>query len=100
MARRRNGIIRIDVEELLDQVDDENLIAEVQSRKLIVGSPAIDFVPEDDLREAYVELLRGRPREAMAILDRMIHPKWNSAKACETALRGSAMSSGEGARKP
>jgi hypothetical protein len=83
---RRSGMIQIDVEELLDQVDDENLIVEVQSRKLIVGSPATDFVPEDDIREAYAELLRGRPREAMAILDRMINPKWTDAKAAGIAL--------------
>lgn len=79
-------MVSIDVCEVIDAIDDDDLLEEVKSRKLIVGA-ASDFVPEDDIREAYAELLRGRPSEALAILDRLINPKWRSTKAAEAALK-------------
>ena len=90
MARRRNGAITIDVCEVIDAIDDDDLLREVQNRKLIVGSTATDFVPEDDIREAYEELRRGRPAEALAILDRLVNPKWNNIKACEMEFKKAA----------
>jgi hypothetical protein len=41
-----------------------------------------------DLRDAHEELLRGRPAEALAILERLIRPKWKNTRACEIELNG------------
>jgi hypothetical protein len=91
MAKRRRGYMTVDVDlgEALEEIDDETLIQEVQDRKLNLG--AYDFEPEAELREAYAELLRGRPAEALAILDRLLRPKWNTAKACEIALHSARL---------
>jgi hypothetical protein len=83
MARRRRGYMTVDVDldEALEHIDDETLVEEVKERKLSLGRD--DFDPMDDLRDAHEELLRGRPAEALAILERLIRPKWRSTKACE-----------------
>lgn len=98
MARRRSGYVTVDVYEVIDAIDDEDLLEEVKSRKLIIGTAATDFIPEDDIREAYEELLRGRASEALAILDRLVHPKWGSVKAAQAAWQN-AVSPSEGERK-
>lgn len=87
MARRRRGYmtVEVDLDEALDEIEDDVLLQEVQERKLQVG--ANDFNPEEDLREAYAALLRGHTAEAISIMDRLLRPKWSSAKACEIALR-------------
>jgi hypothetical protein len=85
MAKRR-GYMTVDVDlgEAVDQMTDEMLLEEVKDRKLSLGRD--DFDPIDDLHEIYNELLRGRPAEAMVILDRLLRPKWSNAKACEIAM--------------
>jgi len=87
MGRRRSGYMTVDVDldEALDHVDDDTLMAEVKQRKLSLGRD--DFEPMDDLRDAHDELLRGRPAEALAIIERLINPKWQSTKLCEAELR-------------
>jgi hypothetical protein len=86
MAKRRSGYLSVEVDasEVLDEIDDALLIQEVEDRKLGAIS---NYDPVDDLREARAELLRNRPAEALAILERLLNPKWNSAKAAEIALR-------------
>lgn len=76
--------VDVDLDEALEHIDDETLVEEVKERKLSLGRD--DFDPMDDLRDAHEELLRGRPAEALAILERLIRPKWRSTKACEMDL--------------
>lgn len=87
MARRRRGYMTVEVDlgEALEEIEDDVLLQEVQDRKLSLGQH--DWNPEEDLREAYAALLRGHTAEALSILDRLLRPKWSSAKACEIALR-------------
>lgn len=82
MARHRSGVIHIDVDELLDQVDDDCLLDELRARK-IVAAPSGEVFDLSLVREAYEELRAGRSMEALAILDRALHPKWPSVRACE-----------------
>lgn len=86
MKRHRSGYVRIDISEVMDEIEDEWLLEEVKHRKLIVPGDAVDFIPEDDIREACEELLRGRPHEALAILQRIVSPKWSSVKASQKAF--------------
>jgi hypothetical protein len=89
MASRRCGYLTVttdvDLDEALEAISDERLVEEVKKRKLNLGRDDINV--EDDLRDAYAELLAHRPAEVMAILDRLLRPKWSSPAACETALR-------------
>jgi hypothetical protein len=88
MGKRRRGYMTVDVDldEALDNIDDATLIEELKERKLSLGRD--DFDPEVDLRDAHEELLRGRPAEALAILERLIRPKWKNTRACEIELNG------------
>lgn len=90
MAKRRRGYMTVDVDlgEALDEMTDDMLLEEVKERKLNLGRD--DFDPMDDLRDMQEELLRGRPAEALAILERLIHPKWQSTNACEQDLARAA----------
>ncbi len=90
MARYRSGYLRVDVSELLDEIEDDALLEEIKHRKLIVPGNDSDFVPEDDIRDARMELLRNRPAEALAILDRI----WTDMKAAQSALH-TALTQGE-----
>jgi hypothetical protein len=86
MVKRRSGRITIDIDvgEYIDEIDDEALLEAVQERKLTGLS---EFDPVDDLQIVRAELLRGRPAEALSILDRLLMPKWNSRQACEIAMK-------------
>jgi hypothetical protein len=70
------GTISIDVSEVIDEIEDDVLLEEIRARKLLVGSPGDESTDVDIVREAYAELLRGRPSEALSILDRLLNPKW------------------------
>lgn len=97
MARRRRGYMTVEVDlgEALEEIEDDALLQEVQDRKLSLGQH--DWNPEEDLREAYQALLRGHSAEALSILDRLLRPKWSSAKACEIALHSArAQTIGQG----
>lgn len=87
MPRRRSGYMTVDVDldEALEHIDDASLLAEVADRKLSLGYR--DFDPVEDLHDVRNEILRGRPAEALAILDRLILPKWQSLAACELDLK-------------
>jgi hypothetical protein len=87
MAKRRRGYMTVDVDlgEAIDEMTDEMLLEEIKDRKLSLGRD--DFDPVDDLKDAHEELLRGRPAEALAILERLIRPKWRNTKACEAELQ-------------
>lgn len=78
MARYRSGTITIEAEDLLDQIEDEDLLDEVRRRDLHMET----INDLDDVMLAYGELLRGRPAEALAILDRIVKPKWPTAEVC------------------
>lgn len=84
MARRRSGYLQIDVSELLNEVDDDDLLDEVASRKLITTA-AGETYDSDAVKDAFNELRCGRVAEAMSILDRLLNPKWTTPKACEAA---------------
>lgn len=80
MATRRTGYVQIEVSEILNEIDDDDLLDEVASRKLtLAGGEAYD---QDLVREAYNELRVGRAKEAAAILDRLLNPKWKSTADC------------------
>jgi hypothetical protein len=87
MGRRRSGYmsVEVDLDEALEHLDDNSLIEELKQRKLSLGRD--DFDPMDDLRDAQEELLRGRPAAALAILERLIRPKWQSTRACEAEMK-------------
>jgi hypothetical protein len=87
MGKRHCGYlsVEVDLEEALDACDDEMLLEEIKERKLSLGRD--DFEPMDDLRDAHEELLRGRPATALAILERLLFPKWRSTAACEMELK-------------
>ena len=86
MARRRSGYIQIDVSDCIDEIDDDDLLAEVELRKLSTTGPG-ESVDLEIVGEAYEELLRGRFSEAKAILDRILFPKWRSKASCENEYK-------------
>ena len=81
---RRSGTISIEVSEFIGEICDDDLLDEVSERKLVVGTEH-EAVPLDLVEEAHLELLRGRPDEARALLDRLLLPKWRHKKAAEKA---------------
>lgn len=84
MAKRRGGYISIDVDTVIDAIDDDVLLAEVQSRKLSINADG-EITDLQMLRQAYDELRCGRSAEALTILDRLINPKWPTVDACTKA---------------
>ena len=82
MAGKRRGYFTVDVDlgEAIDEMTDDMLIEEINERKLNLGRNAFD--PADDFRDMREALLRGRPAEALAILERLIHPKWQNTRLC------------------
>lgn len=73
MGRRsRSGVVTIDAAEVLGEVDDDLLLAEVTARKL-------------DLAEGDPDGLRGNPGEARVVLERALFPKWQSDGQCRAA---------------
>ena len=89
VARHRRGYMTVDIDldAALDEIDDATLLDEVKTRKLSLGRD--DFDPVQDMLDIQAALLRGHPAEALAILERLIRPKWNSDKACEMDLAAS-----------
>lgn len=65
--------IDFDVADYIDDLSDDELLEEVAARGLDLGEQTGDLI-----REAYNELRGGRPAEALAILDRLLYPKWHS----------------------
>lgn len=80
MARRYSGSIRIDVHDVIGEIGDEDLLEEVRDRKLIPAPNGVtEAYPIELVEEAHAALLVGRVAEAVAILDRLIHPKWRDS---------------------
>jgi pullulanase/glycogen debranching enzyme len=82
MSRKyRSGTIRVKVDcsDVLDEIDTEELIAELQTRGKSgdqLGEFQLLAEAENDLvREAYEECLRGRASHAAALLSRALFPK-------------------------
>ena len=82
MKRCRSGSICIDVLDVIDHIEDDDLLGEVQRRRLIVGAPG-DATDLDIVREAYDCLQRGKIVEARVILDRLLFPKWTAPQECQ-----------------
>lgn len=73
--------VDVDLSEAIEQIDDNTLLEEVKDRKLSLGRD--DFDPIEDLQEVEAALLRGHAAEALAILDRLLRPKWKNVGSCE-----------------
>lgn len=84
MAKHRSGYVRIDIDDIIDEIEDDVLVAELENRRLIT-QPAGASYDQDLVKDAYQELRVGRVAEAMSILDRLLNPKWTNRHACETA---------------
>lgn len=79
--------IYIDVDDVIDQIDDDDLIAEVRSRKLhltLIGD--VEHFDRDYVERAYEELLRGRSSDAIALLERALFPTIVTEKDYRKAL--------------
>lgn len=75
-----SGYISVYVGDILDDIDDNDLLAEVKSRKLVTAD-----VPFHAIEAAYEALRNGDHPEALLILERVVRPKWESLAAAETA---------------
>ena len=73
--------ITIPITEFLCDVDDDDIVREFKNRKLKLDGPA-EETDMDVVREAHNELMRNRPLEARAILERILFPKWKSRAKC------------------
>jgi hypothetical protein len=76
MPRLRTGYVQVYISDILDEICDDDLLAEVEDRKL--G----DYCDLDIVREAYELLQRNAIAEARGILERLISPKWGSPDKC------------------
>ena len=87
MGRKGRGYmtVEVDLHEALEEMTDDMILQEAEDRKLTAG--AYSFDPMEDLQEAHLELLRNRPAAALAIIERIIRPKWRSTQACEAELK-------------
>ena len=81
--RKRRGYIEVTVyaEDMVEQIDDEQLLDEVERRKLATSDNADGM---EIAKEAYDALCANRPAEAKSILERLVLPKWQSAKRCQS----------------
>lgn len=94
MARHRSFTqtveVEVDVYDFLSDLDDDQIVKEALSRKL--G----DKIGDGDLAEDLLRCLkRGDTAEAIVLLERTLHPKYQSTELCEKAfasLRGKAAS--------
>jgi hypothetical protein len=93
MTKRHRGYMTVEVDlgEALENCSDDMLLQEVEERKLKRVGASDGSLP-DDLLDARDELLRGRPAEALAILERILSPKWSNERFCEIALKASRRS--------
>lgn len=84
---RRSGYIQIDVSEFLHEATDEDILAEVKSRKLVIASEGTTVLSGDLCEDAYQRLLRGDAAEALLCLERALYPKWRSEELCRAAYQ-------------
>lgn len=90
LHRKRGAIVYgsgyVDVElsasELIEQLSDDDILAEVEERKLGPKAKMIDPL-QDFAEEALEALQRGDPGEAKLILERALRPKFSTLKICE-----------------
>jgi len=80
--RYRSGSITIDLTEYLEEIEDDLIVEEFKRRDLHLKTEGIE-AEANDIRDAHNELLCGRAAEALAILDRIVNPKWLSVQRCE-----------------
>lgn len=77
------------IDDVLDEIDDDDLLAEIASRRLKgkpskIGDGTTDI---EIVREAYAELLCGRAAEARSILERLVYPRFQNVTECETEIK-------------
>jgi hypothetical protein len=66
--------VRIDIDEVLSEIDDDDLIEELRSRGKETAQPL--GCDESDAHRALEHLMRGEPDEAQLILERALLPKF------------------------
>jgi hypothetical protein len=84
MGRYRSGIIRIDVSDVIEEIEDDDLVDELWRRRLTMGHSGHSIDLEIVL-EAHDALVRGRPVEARRILECLLLPKWKNVAECEAS---------------
>lgn len=83
---RRSGYVRIDVNDVLNEIGDDDLLDELRHRKLTPAGPG-ETTDLDIVREAHAALARGQITDARIILERILFPKWKSQGACAAQYR-------------
>lgn len=94
MARRHKSTIytearhvdvEIDLDEVIEQISDDELLAELTHRKLDEKARARLKAsdPMELLGEVMDWLRIGDTREAILVLERIMHPKFSSLELCE-----------------
>lgn len=86
MSRHRSGYVRININDVIGEIEDDCLLAELVSRKLTAAQPG-ETCDLDIVREAYDALLRGDRTEAQSVLGGLLFPKWKSASSCENQYK-------------
>jgi hypothetical protein len=81
---RRSGYVRVDISDVLNEIEDDCLLAELRARKLTPAGVG-ETVDLDIVREAYDELHRGDMIEARVILERLLFPKWKAKTEAQSA---------------
>lgn len=88
MSTYRRGWIRIDACEVLEQVEDDELIEEVRSRKLHVSELGqMEHFDRDYAVRAYEELIGGRIENAIVMLERALFPTIVTESEYRKAMR-------------
>jgi len=77
-----SAYVRIDLEDYVSELDDETIRDEFERRKLHIQEDPCDL--SEVMLDAYEELLRGRPTEARAVLERVLYPKWRTEQQCRS----------------
>jgi len=94
--RYRSSSITIDVpvSDVLDEIDDDDLLKEVRNRELELpaGVEASIGCDRSYAEEAILLLRTGRSWDALTLLERALHPKFQDRAACEKALAKVRMS--------
>jgi|HubBroStandDraft_3_1064219.scaffolds.fasta_scaffold115238_2 hypothetical protein len=84
MTRYRSGYVRVDISDVLHEIEDDCLLEELKQRKLTPAAPG-ETVDLDIVREAYDAIGRNRTVEARVILERLLFPKWKTKAAAQSA---------------
>lgn len=92
--RSANITIDVPVSDVLDEIEDEALLAEVRSRELELpaGMEASIGCDRSYAEEAILLMRTGRTWDAITLLERALYPKFQTRVSCEKALAKVRMS--------